>query len=83
MGQLYTEKTGAKQLHTIHLKYGGLNLQELAFTKIGSGKVKEVLVTLGIQNIPVQLKQNGAELRIISNNKISIKMNERLNITFS
>ena len=82
-GSYTQKKTGAKQLHTIHLKYGGLNLQELAFTKIGSGSVKRVSVMLGAKNIPVRLKQNGAELRITINSKISVKTNERLSITFS
>ena len=82
-GSYKQKKTGAKQLHTIHLKYGELKLKELAFTKIGSNIVKRVVVMLGTQNIPVQLKQTGAELRITSKNKICIKMNERLNITFS
>jgi len=58
-------------------------LQELAFNKIGSVSIKSVSVMLGGQNIPVQLKQDGTELRIISNRKISIKTNESLNITFS
>ena len=82
-GSYTQKKTGAKQLHTIHLKYGELQLQELAFNKIGSGTVKSVSVMLGAQNIPVQFKQNGAELQITSNKKISVKTNERLNITFS
>ena len=82
-GTYAQKKTGTRQLHTLHLKYGELKLQELAFTKIGSGSVKRVSVMLGTQHIPVQLKQNGAELRITINKKISVKTNERLNITFS
>ena len=75
MGQLYTKKTGAKQLHTINLKYGELQLQELAFNKIGSGSIKSVSVMLGAQNIPLQFTQNGAEFRIFSNKQISVKTN--------
>ena len=82
-GSYTQKKAGAKQLHTISLKYGDLQLQELAFNKIGSGSVKSVSVMLGTQNIPVQFTQNGAELRITSNKKISVKTNEYLSITFS
>ena len=82
-GSYTQKKAGAKQLHTINLKYGELQLQELAFNKIGSGSVKSVSVMLGAQNIPVQFTQNGAELRITSNKKISVKTNEYLSITFS
>ncbi|SMD09146.1 GH116 family glycosyl-hydrolase [Pedobacter nyackensis] len=82
-GSYTQKKAGVKQLHTINLKYGELQLQELAFNKIGSGSIKSVSVMLGGQNIPVQLKQYGAELRIRSNKKISVKTNESLNITFS
>jgi hypothetical protein len=81
-GSYVQKKTGTKQLHTINLKYGELQLRELAFNKIGSGSVKSVSVMLGAQNIPVQLKQNGTELRIMSNKKINVKVNESLNITF-
>ena len=82
-GSYTQKKTGAKQLHSINLKYGELKLQELAFNKIGSGSVKTVSVMLGAQNIPVQLKQNGAELRITTIKKITITKNENLNVTFS
>lgn len=82
-GSYTQKKAGAKQMHTINLKYGELQLQELAFNKIGAGSVKSVSLMLGTQNIPVQLKQDGTELRIISNKKISVKTNESLNITFS
>nr|WP_294869589.1 GH116 family glycosyl hydrolase [uncultured Pedobacter sp.] len=82
-GSYTQKKAGAKQLHTISLKYGDLQLQELAFNKIGSGSVKSVSVMLGTQNIPVQFTQKGAELRITSNKKISVKTNEYLSITFS
>lgn len=80
----YTQrKTGTKQVHTIHLKYGGLQLQELAFSKIISGPVKSVSVMLGTLNIPVQLNQNGNDLRITLNKKVIVKTNESLNIIFS
>ena len=82
-GSYTQKKVGAKQLHTINLKYGELQLQELAFNKIGSGSIKSVSVMLGAQNIPVQFTQNGAELRVTSNKKISVKTNEYLDITFS
>ncbi|MFP5079916.1 GH116 family glycosyl-hydrolase [Pedobacter sp. JCM 36344] len=82
-GSYTQKKTGAKQLHTINLKYGELQLQELAFNKIGPGSIKSVSVMLGAQNIPVQFLQNGPELRITSNKKISVKTNEHLDITFS
>lgn len=80
----YTQKkTGTKQLHTISLKYGELQLKELAFTKIGTGVIKSVSLMLGSQNIPVQLKQNGAELTVSSSKHINVKMNESLTIAFS
>lgn len=82
-GSYTQKKAGTKQLHAISLKYGDLQLQELAFRQISPGSVKSVLVTLGGQNIPVQLQQNGPELRIMSKKMISIKTNESLNITFS
>ncbi len=82
-GTYTQQKTGAKQLHAIHLKYGELQLTELAFSKIGSGKVNAVSVMLGSQKIPVQFKQNGSDLSIVSAKKINLKMNESLNITFS
>ncbi len=81
-GSYTQKKTGAKQQHSINLKYGGLQLQELAFIKIVPGPVKSVSVMLGAQNIPVQLNQKGTELRITANKKINIKTNESLNITF-
>ncbi|MCX2453824.1 GH116 family glycosyl hydrolase [Pedobacter sp. PLR] len=82
-GTYAQKKTGAKQLHTISLKYGELQLKDLAFTKIGEGRIKSVSVMLGAQNIPVNFKQNGAELTISSDKKMNVKMNESLKITFS
>lgn len=82
-GSYSQKKTGAKQLHSISLKYGELQLKELAFHKIGGGTVKSVAVMLGSQNIPVQFTQNGGELTITSLKKMNVKTNERLNITFS
>ncbi|WP_316752645.1 GH116 family glycosyl-hydrolase [Pedobacter gandavensis] len=80
----YTQKkSGTKQLHTISLKYGELQLMDLAFTKIGGGPVKSVSVMLGAQKIPVQFKQNGAEMTIHSDKIMNVKMNESLKITFS
>nr|WP_121273202.1 GH116 family glycosyl hydrolase [Pedobacter schmidteae] len=82
-GSYTQKKAGTRQLHAINLKYGELQLKELAFNKIGSGHISVVSVMLGAQNIPVQLKQEGNELRIISDKGIRVKTNERLNITFS
>lgn len=80
----YTQQgTGTQQSHLINLKYGELQLQELAFHKIGSGNIKSVSVLLGARNIPVQLKQNGTELRIVIDKKINIKTGEQLKVTFS
>lgn len=71
----YTQKeTGVKQLHTINLKYGELQLTELAFSRIGPGN--SVSVTLAEQNIPAELKQNGADLLVNFSAKVRIKTNE-------
>lgn len=82
-GSYSQKKTGTKQLHNISLKYGELQLQEMAFEKIGNGHVKSVSVMLGGQNIPVHLKQNGNALLVVMNKKITVKTNENLSITFS
>lgn len=82
-GSYTQQKVAAKQVHTINMKYGALQLKELSFSKIGSGKLSSVSVMLGSQKIPVQFQQNGSELSIISNKQINLKMNESLNITFS
>lgn len=82
-GTYAQKKTGTKQLHAISLKYGELQLRELSFSKIGTGPLKSVSVMLGAQNIPVQFKQNGAELTVSSIKNINVKTNERLTITFS
>lgn len=82
-GTYAQRKTGAKQVHTISLKYGELQLRELAFTKLGTGRVKSVSVMLGSQNIPVQFKQDGTEMKVSSSKGINVKTNESLLITFS
>jgi non-lysosomal glucosylceramidase len=82
-GSYSQKKSGTKQLHNISLKYGDLQLQEMAFEKIGNVTVKSVAVTLGAQNIPVTLKQNGSALQVVMKRKITVKTNEQLNITFS
>jgi non-lysosomal glucosylceramidase len=82
-GSYSQKKSGTKQLHNISLKYGDLQLQEMAFEKIGNVTVKSVAVMLGAQNIPVTLKQNGSALQVVMKRKITVKTNEQLNITFS
>jgi non-lysosomal glucosylceramidase len=82
-GSYTQKKAGAKQLHTISLKYGELQLVELALSCIGPGNIKSVSVTLAAQNIPAEFKQDGAELRVNFPAKIRIKTNESLNVAFS
>jgi len=82
-GSYTQKKIGAKQVHTISLKYGELQLAELAFNNMGFGVMKSVSVMLGPQNIPVELKQNGTELLVSCYKKVIVNMNESLKITFS
>lgn len=82
-GSYTQQQNGAKQSHHITLKYGELQLQELAFNQIGAAGIKSVSVLLGVKNIPVQLKQNGTELRITMPKRITVKTNESLKVVFS
>jgi non-lysosomal glucosylceramidase len=82
-GSYTQKKSGAKQLHTISLKYGELQLTELAFSRIGPGNIKSVSVTVAAQNIPAEFKQNGTELLVNFPTKIRVKTNESLNLVFS
>ncbi len=82
-GSYRQKKIGAKQVHTINLKYGRLQLGELAFSNMGFGAMKSVSVMLGSQNIPVELKHKGSELLVKCYKKVTVNTNESLNITFS
>jgi non-lysosomal glucosylceramidase len=78
-GSYTQKKMGTKQIHTISLKYGELQLEQLTFKSM-IGKLKSLSVRLRSQTIPVRFEQRGTDLIIKSDNQIILKTNESLNI---
>jgi len=80
----YTQKlTGQKQEHSLELKYGELEIKELAFEKIAPQKISEVVIALGTVSIPAVLKQDGVNLLLSLNKKTVIRKKEILKILFA
>lgn len=80
----YTQKqAGAKQTHALELKYGKLELKDIALEKIAGGKIGSVAVTLGKTSVSVNFKQDGNALLLSFNKKITVPRDQTLHITFS
>ncbi|MBB6128803.1 GH116 family glycosyl hydrolase [Mucilaginibacter lappiensis] len=82
-GTYVQKQAGSKQTHALELKYGKLELKDIALEKIAGGKVSSVAITLGVVHVPANLKQESNTLLLSFNKKITITKNQTLNIIFS
>jgi uncharacterized protein (DUF608 family) len=82
-GTYAQQKNATGQKHSLSLKYGELQLQQIKFERIGEQGVKLVSVTHQNQNIPVKLTQKDNVLLLTFNEKIAMKLNDTLSIIFS
>jgi non-lysosomal glucosylceramidase len=82
-GTYAQQKNPTGQNHSLSLKYGELQLQQIKFERIGEKEVKMVSVKHQNQNIPVKLTQKDNVLLLTFNEKITMKLNDTLSIIFS
>ncbi|MES2454884.1 MAG: GH116 family glycosyl hydrolase [Bacteroidota bacterium] len=82
-GTYTQQKTGEKQVHTLHLKYGQLELKELSFKILNNRRVNSAVLMLDARRVPLQFEQKEAEILVTLEQKIRVKTNESLHVTFS
>jgi hypothetical protein len=80
----YTQKlSGAKQSHSLILKYGELGLKDIAFEQIAGSQINSVAVKLGNADIPFAFKRDGINLFLSFDKTITIATDQTLHIFFS
>jgi non-lysosomal glucosylceramidase len=80
-GSYLQQKQNNKQVHTLRVKYGSLQLKTMSFEKADGAKAESVSVMKGTKKIPSAFHQQEFDVVIELANKITIKTNEALIIS--